>query len=42
MTVINDMDRFHLVMDAIERLPQTDKQGIVLKKQLQAKLIEHK
>jgi len=42
MTVLNDLDRFHLVMDTIDRLPQTGKEGIALKKQLQAKLIEHK
>jgi len=42
MTVLNDLDRFHLVMDTIDRLPQTGKKGIALKKQLQAKLIEHK
>jgi xylulose-5-phosphate/fructose-6-phosphate phosphoketolase len=42
MTVLNELDRFHLVMDAIERLPQTGDQGIYLKAQLQDKLIEHK
>ncbi|MCK9619210.1 MAG: phosphoketolase family protein [Methylobacter sp.] len=42
MTVLNDMDRFHLVMDAIDRLPQTGTKGIYLKQQLKDKLIEHK
>jgi xylulose-5-phosphate/fructose-6-phosphate phosphoketolase len=42
MTVLNDMDRFHLVMDAIDRLPQTGSQGVYLKQQLRDKLIEHK
>jgi xylulose-5-phosphate/fructose-6-phosphate phosphoketolase len=42
MTVLNDMDRFHLVMDAIDRLPQTGSRGVYLKQQLQDKLIEHK
>ncbi|PPD30948.1 MAG: phosphoketolase [Methylomonas sp.] len=42
MTVLNDLDRFHLVMDTIDRLPQTGEQGIQLKRQLQAKLIEHR
>jgi len=42
MTVLNDLDRFHLVMDTIDRLPQTGDKGIALKQQLQAKLIEHK
>ncbi len=30
MTVLNDMDRFHLVMDAIDRLPQTGDRGVYL------------
>jgi xylulose-5-phosphate/fructose-6-phosphate phosphoketolase len=42
MTVLNDLDRFHLVMDAIDRLPQTGEKGVYLKQQLQDKLIEHK
>jgi xylulose-5-phosphate/fructose-6-phosphate phosphoketolase len=42
MTVLNDLDRFHLVMDAIDRLPQTGSRGVYLKQQLRDKLIEHK
>jgi xylulose-5-phosphate/fructose-6-phosphate phosphoketolase len=42
MTVLNDLDRFHLVMDAIDRLPQTGDKGAHLKRQLQDKLIEHR
>ena len=42
MTVLNDMDRFHLVMDVIDRLPQCGSKGVYLKQQLQNKLIEHK
>lgn len=39
MTVLNEMGRFHLVMDAIDRLPQTGEQGVYLKQQLKEKLI---
>jgi xylulose-5-phosphate/fructose-6-phosphate phosphoketolase len=42
MTVLNDLDRFHLVIDTINRLPQTGSQGVYLKQQLQDKLVEHK
>jgi xylulose-5-phosphate/fructose-6-phosphate phosphoketolase len=42
MTVLNDLDRFHLVMDVIDRLPQTGEAGIRLKQRLKDKLIEHK
>ena len=42
MTVLNDLDRFHLVMDTIDRLPQTGDKGIHLKQQLNNKLIEHR
>jgi xylulose-5-phosphate/fructose-6-phosphate phosphoketolase len=42
MTVLNDLDRFHLVMDTIDRLPQTGDRGISLKQRLNDKLIEHK
>jgi xylulose-5-phosphate/fructose-6-phosphate phosphoketolase len=42
MTVLNDLDRFHLVMDALERLPQIGDQGTYLKQKLHDKLIEHR
>ena len=42
MTVLNDLDRFHLVMDTIDRLPQTGGAGEYLKQQLQDKLVEHR
>jgi xylulose-5-phosphate/fructose-6-phosphate phosphoketolase len=42
MTVLNDLDRFHLVIDAIDRLPQTGSEGAYLKQQLKDKLVEHK
>ncbi len=42
MTVMNDLDRFHLVMDTVDRLPHTGENGRALKQRMQAKLIEHK
>ena len=42
MTVLNDLDRFHLVMDTIDRLPQTGHKGGEVKQRLRNKLIEHK
>jgi xylulose-5-phosphate/fructose-6-phosphate phosphoketolase len=42
MTVLNDLDRFRLVMDTIDRLPQTGAKGVYLKQQLRDKLVEHK
>ena len=42
MTVLNDLDRFHLVIDVIDRLPQTGTKGAYLKQELEDKLIEHK
>lgn len=40
--VLNDLDRFHPLMDAIDRLPYTGDKGIYLKRQLKDKLIEHR
>ena len=42
MTVLNELDRFHLAMDAVDRLPQTGARGLSLKRTLQGKLAEHK
>jgi xylulose-5-phosphate/fructose-6-phosphate phosphoketolase len=42
MTVLNELDRFHLVMSAIDRLPQTGDPGLKLVAQLREKLLEHK
>ena len=42
MTVLNDPDRFYFVMGTIDRLPLTGDKGIILKQQLQDKLVEHK
>lgn len=40
MTVLN-LDRFHLVMDAMHRLPQLSHRGLELKRTLEHKLVEH-
>jgi xylulose-5-phosphate/fructose-6-phosphate phosphoketolase len=42
MTVLNDLDRFHLVIDAIDRLPHIGDKGVYLKQMLKGKLVEHK
>jgi len=42
MVVLNDLDRFHLAMDVIDRLPQLGSSAAYLKQELQDKLIEHR
>ena len=42
MTVLNDLDRFHLVQDVINRLPQLSVRGAKLKRMMEDKLIEHR
>jgi xylulose-5-phosphate/fructose-6-phosphate phosphoketolase len=41
MVVRNDMDRFHLVMDVIDRLPKLQYVGAHVKQMLRDKLVEH-
>ena len=42
MTVLNEMDRFDLVQDVIDRLPQLGDKAAYLKQEMKDKLIEHK
>ena len=42
MAVLNDLDRFHLVQDAVDRLPQLGNTSAWLKQEMQDKLIQHK
>jgi xylulose-5-phosphate/fructose-6-phosphate phosphoketolase len=42
MTVLNDMDRFHLVMDVVDRLPQLGQRAAYLKQEMQDLRIRHR
>jgi xylulose-5-phosphate/fructose-6-phosphate phosphoketolase len=42
MTVLNDLDRFHLVMDVIDRVPAAGAEGAHLKQEFKDKLVEHR
>jgi xylulose-5-phosphate/fructose-6-phosphate phosphoketolase len=42
MAVRNDMDRFHLVSDVIDRLPQLGSRAAYAKQAIRDKLIEHR
>jgi len=42
MVVLNDLDRFHLVMDVIERVPKLESVGAHLLQQMRNKRIQHK
>jgi len=42
MAVLNDLDRFHLVMDVIDRVPQRVYRAAYVKQHMRDKLTEHK
>ncbi len=42
MVVLNDMDRFHLVMDVIDRVSSLGARAVYLKQAMRDKLLEHK
>jgi xylulose-5-phosphate/fructose-6-phosphate phosphoketolase len=42
MCVLNDIDRFHLVEDVIDRLPQLGARAAYFKQAIHDRLIEHK
>jgi xylulose-5-phosphate/fructose-6-phosphate phosphoketolase len=42
MAVLNDLDRFHLVMDVIDRVPKLGYRAAYLKQHMRDKLTEHK
>jgi xylulose-5-phosphate/fructose-6-phosphate phosphoketolase len=42
MTVLNDMDRFHLAMDVLDRVPRLGNKSAYLKQHLKDKLVEHR
>jgi xylulose-5-phosphate/fructose-6-phosphate phosphoketolase len=42
MTVMNDLDRFHLAGDAVDRVPKLQRVGAHFKQLMRNKLVEHK
>jgi len=42
MVVLNDMDRFHLVMDVMDRVPKMHAHAESIRQKMRAKLTEHK
>ncbi len=42
MVVLNDLDRFHLVIDVIDRVPSLGSRGAYTKQYLRDKLLDHK
>jgi len=42
MAVLNDLDRFHLVVDVVDRVPHLMQRGAYLKQHMQDRLTEHK
>jgi xylulose-5-phosphate/fructose-6-phosphate phosphoketolase len=42
MVVMNDLDRFHLVMDVIDRVPKLERLAAHTRQAMQDKRVEHK
>ncbi|WP_210521172.1 phosphoketolase family protein [Hymenobacter terricola] len=42
MAVLNELDRFHLVLDVLDRVPSLGNKGAYLKQFIKDKLVEHK
>jgi xylulose-5-phosphate/fructose-6-phosphate phosphoketolase len=42
MAVLNDLDRYHLAMDTVDRLPQLGSKVAYIKQALHEKLVDHK
>ena len=42
MVVMNDVDRYHLAMDVIDRVPRFKDQAVYIKQALRNKLVDHK
>ena len=42
MTVLNQLDRFNLVQDVIDRLPELGNKGAYLKEEMKDKLVQHR
>ncbi len=42
MTVLNDLDRFHLVMDAMDRVPALHEKAPHIRQKMRDRLVEHK
>ena len=42
MTVLNELDRFHLAINAIDRLSHLGDRALFVKRQLETKLVDHK
>lgn len=42
MAVLNDLDRYHLLIDVVERVPGLDHQRIYIREMAESKLLDHK
>ncbi|MEO6462504.1 MAG: phosphoketolase family protein [Candidatus Eisenbacteria bacterium] len=42
MVVLNDLDRFHLVIDVVDRVPRLGARGAYIKQAMQEALVEHR